>query len=609
MHLLYFNTFTMQNFSFLERLKASLVDFTVIFSLYTIIRFAISFLIFLPFLMGLFCSILLYYLLCYSVWKTTLGVSFFEGTLVRSDEKKVRWLTVMIRELFTSIPAYLLLGYWMIYLYGYYINLPKPAGLSNSGYIFLFNLLPFIMLVLTIWQKRIFRLKLKKSAIKKEKTHLIILRRNILTICTIALVLAGIIRIIHTYSTNNRKQITKNFIWTAPRPSLNSVKKYTLYLEQNRKNINDYIFELYQKYDHIILCERYHPELTQYNMIFDIISDQRFIDSVRVVFTEVGNVDSRDDYIKFLNNSYSSDTTLNRELAAFLVTNASTSVFWSKTNWFQFLKKVYYLNHGKNKSNQIRIAFSGIRPPWQTLSNEITDRDSLMADNIISTIRSDSLKKTLTIMNSRHAYLINDNKLENCGYFIQKAFPNKVANILINSRARNYGNDQIVITYPISQGRWDVAFENMPDSAFAFNLKGSPFGNDRFDLHYSKASSVLSTKNYSDMFTGVIFYLQLDKHIMSEGYPYMFDEENKNKILQHAALLGENYYNEVKNKEIPYYSKFGNGGLRDLNRVYFITNQLENIIFICFYILGIVIYSILCIHYCLPKNQNVKINQ
>ena len=132
MHPLNFNTNTMQNFSFLERLKASLVDFTVIFSLYTIIRFAISFLIFLPFLMGLFCSILLYYLLCYSVWKTTLGVSFFEGTLVRSDEKKVRWLTVMIRELFTSIPAYLLLGYWMIYLYGYYINLPKPAGLSNS---------------------------------------------------------------------------------------------------------------------------------------------------------------------------------------------------------------------------------------------------------------------------------------------------------------------------------------------------------------------------------------------------------------------------------------------------------------------------------------------
>jgi hypothetical protein len=92
-------------------------------------------------------------------------------------------------------------------------------------------------------------------------------------------------------------------------------------------------------------------------------------------------------------------------------------------------------------------------------------------------------------------------------------------------------------------------------------------------------------------------------------FPYVFDEENKNKILQHAALLGENYYNEVKNKEIPYYSKFGNGGLRDLNRVYFITNQLENIIFICFFILGIVIYSILCIHYCLPKNQNVKINQ
>lgn len=593
----------MQNLTFRVRCKSFLIDFTVAFAFSTIIRFGVSCFFYIPFLSGLVSVFLFYYVFCYTIWNTTVGLSFYEGALVRSDGKKAEWLNVMFRELFTSLPAYTFLGYWIYRFYVFHLHMPEP-GLSRFGFFLLYTILPFIMILLTLFQKRIFRLQIGKPLISNSEKNLVMLRKNILIFSTVTLVLAGISRFVHTFQTNSWEHVSKNFIWTVPRPSSHSVKKYTDFLRQHRKNINDYIFGLFQKYDHIILCERAHPELTQYDMIFDIVADKRFIDSVGIVFTEVGNVGTREDFKNFMNKSYPNDADLNKGLSAFLVNNSTTNVIWPRTNWFQFLKKIYYFNLNQHKNSQIRIAFSGIHPPWETLSNQVHSRDSLMADNIISTIRSDSLKKTLTIMNYRHAYLLNADAQDNCGYYLEKAFPNKVANILINSTASNYGNDSLIITPPIRQGKWDVAFEQMPDSTFAFDLKGSPFGNDRFD-HFIR-TSILSTKKYHDMFTGVIYYLPLYRHILSDGYPYMLDEENKKLILQHANRLGENYYNEVKNQLLPFYMKFGEGRQWDKNRFYYRVNQFENIIFAFFYVLGILVILMLSIIYYESKKKLSK---
>ena len=55
--------------------------------------------------------------------------------------------------------------------------------------------------------------------------------------------------------------------------------------------------ELFDKYDHVILCERHHQEMTQDDMIFDLITDKRFVDKVGVVFTEIGCAESRKAWI------------------------------------------------------------------------------------------------------------------------------------------------------------------------------------------------------------------------------------------------------------------------------------------------------------------------
>lgn len=183
---------------------------------------------------------------------------------------------------------------------------------------------------------------------------------------------------------------------------------------------------------------------------------------------------------------------------------------------------MYYFNNNHDK--KVEILFSDRN--WIE-RKELNFRDSIMADNIINTIKSDSINKSLIIMNYRHAYLTPGN----CGYFVSRSFPGKVANVLINTckaylPAIIMGKEMMV---PIQDGKWDVAFEQIPDSCYAFDLKSSPFGNDRFD-HFVLPWDPVSSLKYEDVFTGFIFYKSLDNHIMSIGYPNIFDSDNLVKL-------------------------------------------------------------------------------
>lgn len=267
---------------------------------------------------------------------------------------------------------------------------------------------------------------------------------------------------------------------------------------------------------------------------------------------------------------------------------------WDKTVWFSFLKRMYYYNH--NNDNPVTINFSDRSALWDSICRNpgITNRDKIMANNIISTIKSDSLKKSLTIMNYRHAYLTHRSDFEpNCGALMAETFPGKVANVLINSPSSRYPAG--FFSVPVQHGRWDVAFAQMPDSAFAFSLKDSPFGRDNFD-HFFWLNS-LRDKKYEEMFTGVIYYLPLDRHLISFGYPYMMDEEKGKIMLERAALSGEDT-DRVKNFSIPLYTDMGKSPKTwEAKYWYFWVNRMENRFFIIMYGLGLLITVYLTVRY------------
>ncbi|MCL5280164.1 MAG: hypothetical protein M1376_09685 [Planctomycetes bacterium] len=69
-----------------------------------------------------------------------------------------------------------------------------------------------------------------------------------------------------------------------------ALEKYVRFLETQKQTPVDYIMGLYAKYDIVVLCERAHPETTQYDMICELARDQRFQRQVGHIFTKSGSV-------------------------------------------------------------------------------------------------------------------------------------------------------------------------------------------------------------------------------------------------------------------------------------------------------------------------------
>lgn len=501
-----------KHLSFLQRCLVFLIDATTAFFLYHIAAWIISYFYFFPFFHGLLLIWVLYYIVGYWACGQTLGLAFFHARLADGGGRCPLGMRIVLREAFTSLPAIVL---WTVGWHYLFI----PLSL----------LICLLCCALAVFRKKVFKI----SFVRSDSYRLLSERlsgKRIIGAYLILMVVATAARVVNTVSTNSIDFLTNAFQYAAPRPTLHSVGKYVSFLEKDGcQNINDYVLGLFKTYDHVILCERNHQEMTQYDMIYNLVTDQRFVDSVGVLFTEVGNVDSRTAYKEFVNTPFPNDTTVEKGLASFLMENQTVHLLWPNTNWFHFLKKMYYFNHGRDK--QVDILFADRN--W--LDRSLLDtRDSVMADNIIATIKADSLKKSLTIMNYRHAYLTPGN----CGYYLKRAFPGKVANVMINSSSVSlpallWGKEMPVL---LQHGKWDVACEQVGDSAFAFDFAGSPFGKDVFD-HFVLPWSPLNAKHYQDMFTGFIYYKPLSEQYISLGYNHMFDPENMEKLKERNSVL------------------------------------------------------------------------
>lgn len=576
------------NVTFGENFKKMLIDFTSIFFLFHIVRFLISYFYFILFLPGFLVLWLAYNIISLGVCQQTLGSSFFGIRLVNQGSKSTFWFRLILRELFTSLPGILLIVFCFIRYISSSLN-----GFSIGFIKWEVGIIVVILLFISFFRARIYKLKMTKGGTMQRTSSIRYTRKRVVIMYSILLLLAGASRYFHTCFTNDIPKVRSSFnelpfkhnpydeifnfvdwaYFLTPRPTAQSVQEYTNFLETNRKDINDYVFSLFEKYDHVILCERLHPEMTQYDMIYNLVTDSRFTEKIGVVFTEMGNVESRDTYKKLTNTTFPNDTVFQQALSSFMMENQSFHLLWSSTNWFEFLSKMYSFNH--NKEKKVDVLFTD-RPNWK-YNDKSYDRDRLMADNIISTIKKDTLKKSLTIMNYRHAYLRDS---RNCGYHVSKEFPGKVANILINTNGLKQ--------WPLQSGKWDVAFEQMPEEAYAFDLKNSPFGKDDFD-HFLFLSD-LAKLHYEDMFTGVIYYKPLYMHYFGDGYPYMTQPGNMEILRKRAAKLGEKFHENS-------YQLYNNYYYRCAKMPYFIINLLDNFFFVWSLIggLGILIYlSVVC---------------
>lgn len=528
----------MTNLKIFQKFLIFLIDTTASFFIFQVVALILSPLNFLPVLPGYWAVWAIYYIISYCFFRKSLGQSFFGAGIEIGQSKIPGAVRIILRESLTTFPAII-----------FWITCCEPIVplLSLSALA--------ICIIILVFRSKLFGIKVSRLD-----------SRLTFRPCGIyaALILVGVLaRVINISYTADKDVLSMAPFNAEPRPSVKSVQNYVDFIKENRQDINDYIMGLFKEYDHVILCERMHPEMTQYDMIYNLVTDERFVDSVGVVFTEIGDVESRKTYKDFVNISFENDTLMEKSLASFLMDNQTVWLIWTPTNWFDFLKKMYRFNHGNEK--KVEILFSDRN--WLDRS-QLNFRDSIMADNIISTIDSDSIKKSLIIMNFRHAFLTRGN----VGYYVNRKFQGKVANVMINSPI------VMKLMMPVQNGQWDVAMEQVSPIEYAFDFKGSPFGDDSFD--YFPLSSRPGIK-YKDMFTGIIFYKSNNEQYISNGFKYISEPENLKRIEERSLLL-------PKEAQNPYI--FSGDGIFVQNGfdIYGGITRLANIVFI-----GVIIFSLL----------------
>lgn len=502
----------MRKTNLLQRLFAFLIDAHTIVFLFQIVAFLISPFYFLPLFPGLWFVWILYYTVSYCTFRKTLGESLFNAEIVAEKRIVPVWIKILLRESFTSFPA--LIAWTLCW------NRLMPI---RSIAIFL------ALLILILLRRKIFGISLLRSEQNTIATKQPFYKTT--PGIFLLIILSGFFaRVANTVCTNDKAFLVESPLKAIPRPTASSVSRYVDYLKQNRQDINDYVLGLFEKYDYVVLCERHHQDMTQYDMIYNLVTDSRFVDKVGVVFTEIGCAESRDAYKTLVETTFPNDTLLEKGLASFLMENQTVHLLWPNTNWFTFLKRMYYFNHDREKKVEILFADRN----WIDRT-ELAYRDSVMADNIIKTIESDSLKKSLIIMNYRHAFFTPGC----CGEYIQRRFPGKVANVMINNLKfdlLSLALGKEIARPDLRHGEWDVAFEQMPTDAFAFDLKDSPFGKDNFD-YFPLPWAMENGMQYQDMFNGFIYYKALIDHRASVGFNHLFDPENVAKLQEREKLI------------------------------------------------------------------------
>jgi len=297
-------------------------------------------------------------------------------------------------------------------------------------------------------------------------------------------------------------------------PNIKDVKQYTDFLNTQNKSPKEYILGLFEHYDIVVLQEHYHGESTQWDMIFDIVSDTAFINNVGNVFTEYGYVGQQYRVDKFLNTVFPNDTILEKETACLM--------YFMSGAFFYFVKNLNLLNSELPDSSKIKLHLccaqidcDDIVAFGKTKAKADMNRDSLMAQTTIDWYNEQTAagkrNKCLVVTNYRHAFgyaggvdYVKSQKVPNLlkkgnqGQYIWEQFPDNTAAVM-----QWHAPFLIPTTRPIHKGKWDLAIEINQNKPFGFDLKNSPFGLDHFDMYPLRGAKI--KLKYEDIFTGMIF--------------------------------------------------------------------------------------------------------
>ena len=345
-----------------------------------------------------------------------------------------------------------------------------------------------------------------------------------------------------------------------------SIKPYIHFLENNQfLSAKEYIISKFETYDIVILSERLHPDITQYEVILDVIKDERFNGHI---YTEIGVSNMAERLNNFLLNSTFTEEEKERELLS-IYRDIDYDVCWHNYNYYQLLSEVYEINKSRQKEDKILIFSTDVAFDWNDFTTSEAynlfsdlmenrtrgiDRNVIMGANFVGFYEdakraNPDKTKALVIQNTYHGYaripsywrLPTEPFIYSTGEYIYKTYPNKTFGIYINfdrttSERNTLSNDGII----------DAAFEYTKKDNIGFDLKGTPIGNTKFDLYWFGWGHNV---NFDYIFDGMIFYKPLKELIIKQGIPNVYPKELEGQFFYRMALNNNQTLEEAMNDE------------------------------------------------------------
>lgn len=325
-----------------------------------------------------------------------------------------------------------------------------------------------------------------------------------------------------------------------------SIKVFVDFLScQTLLSPKEYVLNSFEEKDIIVLSERDHREIKQYEMIVDIIKDNRFTGNV---YTEVGVFNAGKQINEFLLKENLSDIEIKESMLA-IFRNLDMFSIWPNYNFYYLIESIYQINQGRQLNEKIRLFPLDVMFSWDSIKCDeqynmffdmmepqnnfppILERNVIMAQHFIRKYNQEKYynpnkKKALIIMNTYHGYtripsyipLPTEPSIYSTAEYIYKTYPNSTKGIMINY----YPTSEKPVL--IADGKWDAAFKFTGNKNVGFDLKNTPFGQTKFEM-YNFGGNAYETVNFEYIFDGFIFYEPFENFELVIGIPGIFDDE------------------------------------------------------------------------------------
>lgn len=346
--------------------------------------------------------------------------------------------------------------------------------------------------------------------------------------------------------------------------SQSEIDNYVEFFNEQTQSPKEYIFELFKTNDIVILGERDHRDITQYDLILDILRDPRFINDIGYIYTEVGSSNRTKWANKVLKGKYKNEKAFNKELVK-LYRDLDWNELWDKYNMVKYLTGIYKINMLLPEENKITVGLTDCAFDWNDMSHEkyvdfaktylypYNARDSVMAYNFMNLYENQKTlqghKKALLIQSRPHAITLNTTykevRIKKVGHYIKKKYGEKVKVVAFNWynwvpeqwNSKIFGSEHIIGLS--ANGKWDAAYEISGKPTIGFNIKDTPFGQETFDYLYDEKIK------YQDIIDGFIFYLPFYEFKCSRGLPGIVNRKFAKELLKRYDIRnGDTSYSD-----------------------------------------------------------------